>query len=235
MTNEETRSAAPLARGSKSATPVRYARLAPLYKGLIWTSFVINAILLVVVGVLVGILLTQFRQITDLSTTARSFAGDNVAELQDVVNKLQDATIKTTIPLNEPLPLKGSGVVVPVDQVTQVTLTQPVPLLLAGADIDLGSGNRLRAQNIRLTLPEGTPLEIALKMDIPLDNVTIPVKLNVPVSIPLKDTELGPQFERLGALVERLVTPAEFILIRPTAASNGQNPPIPQAPTVGQP
>jgi hypothetical protein len=87
--------------------------------------------------------------------------------------------------------------------------------VLNGADIDLGGGNRLRADNINLTLPEGTPLEIALKMNIPLDSVTIPVQLSVPVSIPLAQTELGPQFQRLGAIVDRLVNPLAPLLPMP--------------------
>lgn len=71
-----------------------------------------------------------------------------------------------------------------------------MPLNLAGADIDLGNGNRLRANNISLVLPAGTPLTIALKMDIPLDKVTIPIQLDVPVDIAMADTELAPQFRR---------------------------------------
>lgn len=224
---------APVDSASPRPPKKGYARIAPLYKALIWTSFIVNAILIILVGVLVGITITQYRQIASLTENVRGFAGNNVSELQDVVAKLQGATIRTTIPLDEPLPLKGSGVVVPVDQETDVILTQPVPLTLQGADIDFGPVGRLRANNIYLELPQGTPLRIALKMNIPLDDVTIPVRLNVPVNIPLKDTELGPQFQRLGAIVDRLVQPAEPLLIRPVAPPDSskkatqpqQNPP----------
>ena len=132
----------------------------------------------------------------------------NVSELRDVVKGLQAAHIVTTVPLDKPLSLRGQNVIVPVDQITTVTLQEPVPLNLAGADIDLGAGNRLRARNISLVLPEGTPLKIALKMNIPLDEVTIPVKLDVPIDIPLAQTQLGPQFQRLGEVVDRLAFPA---------------------------
>lgn len=211
--------------GSEPARPIkRYARLAPLYKGLIWTSFLINAVLLIVVGVLAGVVITQYRQINALAQTIPVFAGDNIAELQDVVTQLEGATIRATIPLSQSLSLAGKGIVVPVDQTTEVILTEPVPLQLAGADIDLGGGNSLRAQNIGLTLPEGTPLRIALKMNIPLDSVTIPVVLDVPVTIPLKDTELGPQFRRLGAVVQRLVTPVEDLLVFPDTPPDSSKP-----------
>ena len=197
---------------ANSRQPQRGSRLTPFWKALIVTSFVINIVLLMVVLLLVGFIFQWRQQIASTAVLGQGFAADNVAELRSIVAGLQGATIRTTIPLDQPLPLKGAGVIVPVDQQTTVTLVEPVPLQLSGADIDLGNGNRLRANNIRLTLPAGTPLRIALKMDIPLDDVTIPVRLNVPVEIPLKDTELGPQFQRLGWLVDRLVGPLAPVL-----------------------
>jgi len=198
-----------------SRPPKRYARLAPLYKAMIWTSFLVNIVLLIVVGVLAGVLFSNRGQVGSLAGNTQTFAANNLSELQDVVAKLEGATIRTTIPLSQPLSLAGKGIYVPVDQVTEVILTSPVPLVLSGADIDLGGGNRLRANNINLTLPEGTPLKIALKMNISLDSVTIPVQLDVPVSIPLAETELGPQFRRLGAIVDRLVNPLAPLLPMP--------------------
>jgi hypothetical protein len=197
---------------AESKPQSRGSRLTSFWKALIITSFVINIVLLTVVLLLVGFIVQWRQQITSTAVLGQGFAADNVAELRSIVAGLQGATIRTTIPLDQPLPLKGAGVIVPVDQQTTVTLVEPVPLQLSGADIDLGNGNRLRANNIRLTLPAGTPLRIALKMDIPLDDVTIPVRLNVPVEIPLKDTELGPQFQRLGWLVDRLVGPLAPVL-----------------------
>jgi hypothetical protein len=205
-------------------SPKRYARLPPLYKAMIWTSFLMNAVLLIILGVLAGVLLSNRGQVVGLAGNTQTFAADNLSELQDVVAKLEGATIKTTIPLSQPLSLAGKGIFVPVDQVTEVTLTSPVPLVLSGADIDLGNGNRLRANNINLTLPEGTPLKIALKMNIPLDSVTIPVQLDVPVNIPLAKTELGPQFQRLGAIVDRLVNPLAPLLPMPKTPPDSSKP-----------
>lgn len=181
--------------------------LPKLWKAMVLTSFIMNIVLLTVVLLLVGFVFSWRTQLFGAGVGLHGFAVGEVAELRDVVGQLQSAHIRTTIPLEQPLPLQGAGVVVPVDQVTTVTLQEPVPLSLAGADIDLGGGNRLRASNINLVLPQGTPLKIALKMDIPLDNVTIPIKLDVPVDIAMKDTELAPQFRRLGQVVDRLVYP----------------------------
>ncbi len=200
---------------SAGGSPRRYARLPPLYKAMIWTSFLINVVLLIILGVLGGVMLTNRGQVIGIAGNTQIFAANNLAELQDVVVKLEGATIRTTIPLSQPLSLAGKGIFVPIDKVTEVTLTRPVPLVLSGADIDLGNGNRLRADNINLTLPEGTPLQIALKMNISLDSVVIPVQLDVPVNIPLAETELGPQFRRLGAIVDRLVNPLAPLLPMP--------------------
>ncbi len=190
----------------------RYARLLPFWRLVLLTSFFVNLALFAALIGLGGFVLQNFNRIAATTANTQNFARNNVAELRDVVGGLQDATIRSTISISQPLNLMARGVVVPVDQQTVVTLVEPVPLELANADIDLGGGNRLRAQNISLQLPVGTKLNIALKMDIPLDPVTIPVVLEVPVVIPLKDTELGPQFDRLGLLVDRLVSLADPVL-----------------------
>jgi hypothetical protein len=192
-----------------------FVQLPTLWKAMIITSFVVNLILVaVLIGA--GYFYWQWKsQIASTTVGVQGFAHDNVAELRDVVQQLQAAHIRTTIPLDQPLPLKGLGVVVPLHQEPTVTLVEAVPLNLEGADIDLGAGNRLRAQNISLVLPAGTPLKIKLDMMIPLDDVTIPIKLSVPVDIAMANTELAPQFRRLGNVVDRLVYPAKDLLDMP--------------------
>jgi len=190
-------------------------QLPRLWKAMILTSFAVNLILM---GVLIGAGYFYWRWKAEIASTTvgvQGFAHDNVAELRDVVKQLGDAHIRTTIALNQPLPLNGLGVVVPVHDEPTVTLVDAVPLNLEGADIDLGAGNRLRAQNISLVLPAGTPLKIKLDMSIPLDAVTIPIKLDVPVDIAMKDTELAEPFRRLGNVVDRLVYPAKDLLGMP--------------------
>ncbi|MCX7792299.1 MAG: hypothetical protein N2378_16820, partial [Chloroflexaceae bacterium] len=74
----------------------RYARIAPLYKALIWTSFLINAVLIVIVGILVGIVINHRGQVASVAANAQVFAANNLAELQDVVGDLQRSTIVYT-------------------------------------------------------------------------------------------------------------------------------------------
>ncbi len=201
-----------------------FVQLPRLWKAMIITSFVVNMILM---AVLIGGGYFYWRWKTEIASTTmgvQGFAHDNVAELRDVVQQLQAAHIKTTIPLNQPLPLKGLGVVVPLHQEPTVSLVDPVQLNLDGADINLGAGNQLHAQNISLVLPAGTLLKIKLDMSIPLDDVTIPIKLDVPVDIAMANTELAPQFRRLGNVVDRLVYPAKGLLGMPDV--NKPDPPI---------
>lgn len=221
-------SISPFARSADGPRDVRplFVQLPTLWKAMIITSFAFNLIL---IGVVVGALFFVWRwqpQLLSTVTGVQGFAKGEVAELRDVVQQLQAAHIKTSIPLNQNLPLKGSGVLVTVNQEPTVTLVEPVPLSLAGADIDLGNGNRLRANNISLVLPQGTPLKIKLNMQIPLDDVTIPIKLDVPVDIAMADTELAPQFKRLGNVVDRLVFPARDLIGMPDV----DKPPPPQVP-----
>jgi hypothetical protein len=171
-------------------------KLPTLWKAMILTSFAFNLILLIVIIFLVGFLLQNRGRVGVTTTNVAS----NVQELQDVVVQLQQSHIVTNIPLNQQLPIH---LVVPIDTTTTVTTAAPVPINVP-ADIDMGPFGQLHP-NVSLSLPVDTPLTIRLKLDVPLDT-EIPVKLNVPVDIPLKDTALGPQFQRLGAVLNRLLS-----------------------------
>src|SRR5262245_1709724 len=171
-------------------------KLPTLWKAMILTSFAVNLILIAVLIYLMGFLVQNSGFV---GGTTQSIAA-NVRELQDVVVQLQKAHIKTNIPLDQPLPVH---LIVPIDTTTTVTTTAPVPLNVP-ADIDMGPFGQLHP-NVSLELPAGTSLNIALKLNVPLDT-TIPVKLNVPVDIPMEKNALAPQFLRLGAVLNRLLS-----------------------------
>lgn len=195
----------------KAPKPWRGGRLTSFWKALIITSFAVNAVLLLVLCLAAGFVIQWRNQILNTTAGVQGFARNNVAELRDVVDGLEAATIKQEISLDSVvIPLKLD---VPVDQTTTVVTTEDVPLQVQNAVINLGAAGQLVA-NVNLSLPAGTPLNIHLKMNIPIDQ---PLSLegknvSVPVSIPLKDTELGPEFRRLGDLVDRLAGPAAPIL-----------------------
>lgn len=193
-----------------------YAPIAPLYRALIWTSFLINGVLLIILGVLLGALWQNRTQVEAIAGNGTTFAANNLAELQDVVADLQDATIIYTVPLDTRLPIELN---VPINADTiltprnVVTLTEPVQLQAPAAILFPGGGGNLNA-SVSITLPEGLELPVDLNMDVNLVT-SIPVQLDVPVRIPLRETELGPQFARLGAIVDRLVNPIAPLLPMP--------------------
>jgi hypothetical protein len=76
-----------------------------------------------------------------------------------------------------------------------------------------GGGGNLNA-TVKIELPAGLELPVDLNMDVALAT-SVPVQLDVPVNIPLAETELGPQFQRLGAIVDRLVNPISPLLPMP--------------------
>lgn len=213
-------------RQEQPAPKKQNTRLTTFWKALILTSFAINLVLLFVVFLLGGFILMWRVPLVGTVGGLQGFARDNVAELRSVVDGLEASTIKTEIPLDDvTIPIKLD---VPVNQETTVELTESASVVVEGADIDLGLAGRLRA-NVNLLLPVGTKLKIRLNMTIPIDQ-PLPLKdqgVKVPVVIPLSETELGPQFRRLGELVDRLAGPAAPLLgldIPPA-------PPAPVAPT----
>lgn len=194
----------------------RYARLAPLYKAMIWTSFVINAVLLIALGVLGGIVVQHRDELFGVADQGTVFAANNVAELQDVVAKLESSTIIYTVPLSTRLPIELD---VPINPDTIMTprnivrLTEAVPLQ-APAQITFPGGGGVLNATVNIQLPAGLELPVDLNMDVKLVT-SIPVQLDVPVRIPLAETELGPQFVRLGRIVDRLVDPIAPLLPMP--------------------
>ncbi|MEM8530038.1 MAG: hypothetical protein AAGF95_04295 [Chloroflexota bacterium] len=179
-------------------------KLPSLWKAMIVTSFLMNIVLLFVLLLVVVFAFTWRSELNEV--VVQGLARENIIELRDVVNDLQHAHIVTTIPIDEPLPVELN---VPIDQTTMVTTTVDVPIS-APAFIDMGPFGELYP-NVNLNLPAGTPLLIELKLDVPLET-TIPVELDVPVDIALEDTDLAPEFQRLGGIVDSLVAPVAPLL-----------------------
>jgi hypothetical protein len=225
MAAEPGASAADTAPADPASVRRRYARIPPLYKALIWTSFVINAVLLIALGVVAGILLQNRNQVQGLVSNGSVFAANNVSELQDVVHDLEGSTIVYTVPLDTRLPIELN---VPINPSTIMTprnivrLTEPVPLRAPAQITFPGGGGNLNA-TVNIELPAGLELPVELNMDVKLVT-SIPVQLDVPVNIPLEQTELGPQFRRLGAIVGRLVDPVAPLLPMPDTPPDSSKP-----------
>lgn len=201
-----------------SKTIVVQPRIPTPYKAMIWFSFGLNAILLLVllIGGLYGLSLyrqaqAQLAENVDMNTAAGQriqelqsnpaealgTARYSLGELMTSIEGLQSAHIRTAIPIDQQLPI---SLEVPVNQETSVRTTSPVPLVVPATFTLPGGGGQING-SVALALPAGLQLPINLNMTIPISS-TIPVKFDVPVDIPMQDTELADDFGRLHELVE---------------------------------
>lgn len=151
------------------------------------TSILLN-IILVVVLILLGRELFGLKKLVQeqlIGGLAKNFA------------LMDQAVISTQVTVNDQIPVQF---LLPISQRTTVVLTEDT--WLNGARVNLATGG-LSIVNAPtdILLPKGTPLQIRLEMDVPVDAL-IPVTLNVPVHIPLNETDLHHPFVGLQQVVE---------------------------------
>jgi hypothetical protein len=196
-------------------------RIPTPYKAMIWFSFGLNALLLLVLLFGGLIALNMYRQAqaqlvavqaaVDLDSpegqrllelgndpaAAMGVAQYSLGELMTAIEGLQSAHIRTTIPINKQLPI---SLQVPVSQQTNVQTTSAVPLVVPATFTLPGGGGQIRG-SVALALPAGMELPINLNMTIPI-SAEVPVQFDVPVDIAMENTELADDFARLHRLVE---------------------------------
>ena len=191
----------------ESAPPRRSFKFLPAF----WT--VASVLSMLVNIVLVIILLLAYQQldrIRQLQSYGIDRSGGLLGGLYENFVKMDQATIATNIPVDANIPL---NIDVPVQTTTQIFLAEPAVIRNAHVFIDTGAV-RINA-NARVTLPKDTPLMVML--DFPLNvQDTIPIHLDVPVNIPLRDTELHEPFVGLQKVVEPW-----YCLVQPNATMNG--------------
>lgn len=110
--------------------------------------------------------------------------------LSNVVNELnglENAVIETTVQVDEAMAVRD--VVIQVLQPITVSTTSETVIDAAYVTMYLGSGSQV-AGTTYINLPPGTNLAIDFRNNIVMSS-TIPVSLNIPVSIPLQDTQVG--------------------------------------------
>ena len=124
-------------------------------------------------------------------------ARHTVGEALGAVQGLEGATIRAHVPIDQQVPLQAE---VSIEKDTVVKTRAPIPIV-APARITLpGGGGNLNA-TIALKLPAGLELPVHLALNAPATG-TLPVKLDVPINIAVKDTELAGPFARLRRLLE---------------------------------
>lgn len=149
-------------------------------------SFIMNIILLIVVLLVAPLVLPI---VSDIAVPI-------VGGLSDSFKSMNEAKIEQTININEPLPIQLN---IPIQEQTSVVLSAPVRIEGASANFVLPGGGGTINGDVTITLPEGTELPVNLDFAVEV-NDDIPVALDVPVTIPLAETDLGEPFGKLQAL-----------------------------------
>jgi hypothetical protein len=120
-----------------------------------------------------------------------------VGNLYDSFVAMDEASIKTTIPIQTEVPAKFD---VLLDTMTTVNLSEDVYITSATVSLTTG-GLSITNAPTNIILPEGTELPIHLVLTVPVDEM-IPVEMLVDVDIPLAETELHDPFVKLQRTIQ---------------------------------
>ncbi len=147
-------------------------------------SFLVNLILVVVLLLLIQPLFMAKTQI------AQPLLGD----LDAAFAALGQTHIVTTVAIDDSLPVVFD---LPLQQNTNVVLTEPVPLSVP-TTFSLGNQGTIYGW-VTLNLPAGMVLPVALNLNVPV-STTVPVVMQVPVTIPLDEAGMGPAITQLRSV-----------------------------------
>lgn len=197
---------------SPPARPKRvYSRIGPIF----WTIASVIS-LLVNIGTVI-VLLVVVQMLGGTKATLDLVQGQATGLLGGLYHnfvKMDAASIITTIHVEKEIPVQFS---LNVSGPTDVTLTQDVVISGALVTVETGGLNIVNAR-ARIVLPQGTVLPINIQnLVVPVDQKVLAV-LDVPVNIPLNQTELHEPFVGLQKVVEPF-----YCLLQPDTIINGVN------------
>ena len=165
--------------------------------------------------VLIVVLLTMWQMldaIRGIQATANSQASGLLGGLYTNFVKMDQANIRTNIHVEKEIPVQFS---LNVSGPTDVTLSRPVTISGALVTVQTGGLNIVNAR-ATIVLPEGLVLPINIQnLVVPVDQKVL-AALDVPVDIPLDQTELHEPFVGLQKVVEPW-----YCLVEPNATVNG--------------
>ncbi len=192
-----------LASGSKPKPDSAPKSRASIFGPRFWTiasiiSLTINGILAIV---LIVLLLMVNRMGMDISRLQS--LGNDLMELPgglyENFEKMDRASIQTNVEVETEIPVKFD---LQLNQETNVVLSQDVTITNARVTVNTGGLNIAQA-NTTIVLPQGTTLPVFLSLTVPVDT-RVPVILNVPVNIPLSQTQLNEPFVGLQQVIQPL-------------------------------
>lgn len=162
--------------------------------------------------ILIIILLILFQMLGVVQGTANDKISGLLGGLYMNFVKMDQASIQTSIHVEKEIPVNFN---LNVSGPTNVTLSQPVTINGALVTVQTGGLNIVNAQ-ARIVLPQGTLLPINIEgLAVPVNQSVLAV-LDVPVNIPLNQTQLHEPFVGLQKVVEPW-----YCLVEPNATFNG--------------
>ena len=171
-------------------------------------SITVNIILIVVLV----IMLQMFGAIQGMQLYASNRASGLLGGLYTNFVKMDQANIRTNIHVEKEIPVQFS---LNVSGPTDVILSRPVTINGALVTVETGGLNIVNAR-ATIVLPEGLVLPINIQnLVVPVDQKVL-AALDVPVDIPLDQTELHEPFVGLQKVVEPW-----YCFVQPDATVNG--------------
>lgn len=204
---------------STPPTPPMYATSSPEPKPRGWrfkfmpAFWTIASLMSITVNIiLIVILLIVFQMLGAIQGTANDKVSGLLGGLYTNFVKMDQANIQTSIHVEKEIPVQFS---LNVSGPTTVTLTQPVSISGALVTVQTGGLNIVNAR-ANIVLPQDTALPIFIQnLVVPVDQKVLAV-LDVPVDIPLDQTELHEPFVGLQQVVKPW-----YCLIEPNALLEG--------------
>jgi hypothetical protein len=198
----------PVPLTSTQPPPEPVARLRSLKFGpAFWTiasvlSLTINVVLIIV---LLLVVLNVHHLNINLGNIIK-IPVDLLGGLYTNFEKMDRASIVTNIPVDAQIPL---NINVPVQKTTEITLVQDA--VISGARVRINTSSLDIDAPANVTLPAGTKLMVGLNFDLQVQDA-IPIHVDVPVNIPLVQTDLHVPFAGLQDVVRPL-----YCLVEPNA------------------
>jgi len=175
---------------ASSAAPSKFAQS-------FWTFA--SVLSLTVNLILVLILLAVFFVLKNQRIDVLSLAPNLLGGLFSNFEKMDEAHITKTIPVEAQIPVQFD---LQLNQQTNVVLSENVVIPNALVTVNTG-GLNINNARASIILPQGTSLPVLLNLTVPV-NTSIPVALNVAVDIPLNETQLHDPFVGLQEVVKPL-------------------------------
>jgi len=159
----------------------------------IFFSFAVTFVVVMILLVAAFAVFQQRELIVDLKD---GIVCDTVTGLNTLLDDFESAVITRTISISQTIPVEFD---LPLDQNISVRMTQGVDLQRPTTMVLPGGGGRING-TVYLELPRGLRLPIQLNTVVPVRQ-QLPVQMDVPVAIPLSETDLGGVIQQLRDLL----------------------------------